>query len=220
MTTPSRYGHLGRERPNDGVLGSGTARAMKGGRVGARGRASRVERTASLFAVDRLATGKEGWLVVREAWWSRAGPGERCDPLARGWVAVKRWRLARWCPELGPPGLPRPPHAGLTTSDGSDNYDPCCSTVATLTRILTAVALGPNQTGVLNGIGEPDVDRGLLEVGRGFGAQLVCRGEPQRGEAQRPFIWGLKFSKRRHVTDGTSLWWPLRLGASGQGGVA
>jgi hypothetical protein len=108
MTTPSRYGHLGSERPNDGVLGSGTARAMKGGRVGARGRASRVERTASLFAVDRLATGKEGWLVVREAWWSRAGPGERCDPLARGWVAVKRWRLARWCPELGPPGLPPP----------------------------------------------------------------------------------------------------------------
>ena len=54
-----------------------------------------------------IARHGEGWLVVREAWWSRAGPGERCDPTRAWLVAVKRWRLARWS-RTRPSGPPPP----------------------------------------------------------------------------------------------------------------
>src|SRR5450755_484959 len=138
MTTPSRMVIWGANDRTTGRGGSGTAGAMKGG-VGARGRASRVE-TASLFAVDRsprgrVARGSRGVVVA-----SRAGRAMR---PTRAWlVAVKRWRLARW--SRTPPAFPAHLTPDSQHPDRSDNYDPCYSTVATLTRIPT-IAPGPVQ---------------------------------------------------------------------------
>jgi hypothetical protein len=139
MTTPSRIMVIwGRTTERRGRGGGRNGWGNEGWPGWGRGRASRVE-TASLFAVDRSPR----WLVVREAWWSRAGPGERCDPTRAWLVAVKRWRLARCSRNSALRASPAHLTPGSQHPDGSDNYDPCCSTVATLTRIPT-VALGPS----------------------------------------------------------------------------
>jgi hypothetical protein len=174
MTTPSRMVIWGANDRTTGVVGSGTAGAMKGG-VGARGRASRVE-TASLFAVDRSPRGK-GWLVVREAWWSRAGGAGRAMRPTRAWlVALKRWRLARWVQNSF--RAPSPAHLtpGSQHPDRSDNYDPCYSTVATLTRIPT-IAPGPVQAIVFTSRMNPNKEttHAIFSTSRNFPWALKAR---------------------------------------------
>ncbi len=68
----------------------------------------------------------------------------RVGRRSRSGLAVKCWGADAVVQNsaLRPP--PPTPDAGLTTSDRSDNYDPCCSTVATLTRIPN-VAVGPSS---------------------------------------------------------------------------
>ena len=60
---------------------------------------------------------------------------------------------------------PSPAHLtpGSQHPDRSDNYDPCCSTVATLTRIPT-VAVGPRQVVVLSVFDRPAAGRAWFEA--------------------------------------------------------
>ena len=83
------------DRTTKGVVGR--ERRQRGRRVRGGGWVRRLGHRFAL-AVDRSP---RCWRGVREACWGvRALPGERCDPLARGWGGSG---AGRWCggPELG-----------------------------------------------------------------------------------------------------------------------